>query len=201
MSKNSSRFERTISRFNDIHHEDPEKAVWGGSEIPKACLYHDRLSYWLEQLDPYASEPLQLAARCQHIRRWVISRSDYPEGLSGYRRWRSALMEFHANEASLILREAGYDDATISRVRDFLTKKDLKSDAETRLFEDAICLVFFETELAKFASQHERNRVIRVLRKVWKKMSTKGRETAQQLAAELPTQLQKLLAEAIFRTG
>lgn len=190
-----------MSRFNCVHHEDPETTVWGGSEIPKACLYHDRLSYWLKQLDPDASEPLQLAAGCQHIRRWAISRSNYPEGLSGYRRWRSALMEFHVKEASLVLREAGYDDVTIGRVRDFLTKKNLKSDAEARLFEDAICLVFFETELAKFASKHERDRVIRILRKVWKKMSTNGHETAQQLAVQLPSQLQKLLAEAIFRTG
>ena len=64
----------------------------------------------------------------------MIPRADYPEGLTGYRSWRRALSDFHVQEASSILLDAGYDDATISRVRNFLTKTNLKRDTEMQLF-------------------------------------------------------------------
>lgn len=118
-----------------------------------------------------------------------IPRASYPEGLAGYRHWRSALTDFHVQEASSILREVGYDDATIGRVQQFLAKEDLERNPEVQLFEDAICLVFFETELANFSGKHDRDRLIRILRKVWMKMSLNGRENAQHLAKELPEQM------------
>ena len=200
MPKDLSCFKRAISQFDAVHREDPETAVWQGSEIPRAWLYHERLIHWVEHLDQNASVPLRLAARCQHLRRWVIPRKDYPEGLTGYRRWRSALTDFHVQEASSILREIGYDDATIGRVGDFLTKKNLKRDAEVQLFEDAICLVFFEMELTDFAGKHDRDRLIRILRKVAMKMSQNGREVAQQLTQQLPNEVRDLVDKAISQT-
>jgi hypothetical protein len=170
--------------------------MWQGSEIPRASLYHERLIHWVKHLDRSASEPLRLAARCQHLGRWVIPRTEYPEGLAGYRRWRSALTDFHVQEAGRILREVGYDDATIARVQDFLTKKNLKHDDEVQLFEDAICLVFFEMELTDFAGKHDRDRLIRILRKVRMKMSQNGWEVAQQLTKQLPNELCDLVDRA-----
>ena len=201
MPEDLSCFKRVVSQFHSAHREDPETVMAHGSEIPRAYLYHERLDYWVEHLDENASEPMRLAAHCQHLRRWMIPRADYPEGLTGYRSWRRALSDFHFQEASLILLDAGYDDATIGRVRDFLTKKNLKRDPEMQLFEDAICLVFFETELADFAGKHDRDRLIRILRKVWMKMSENGREAAQQLAKQLPKKLQDLVDVAIIQAG
>ena len=201
MPKDLSSFKRAVSQFDSVHRGDPETVIAQGSEIPRACFYHERLVYWVERLDENASEPLRLAAYCQHLRRWKIPRADYPEGLTGHRRWRRALSDFHVQEASSILREAGYDDGAISRVRDFLMKKNLKSDPEIQLFEDAICLVFFETELADFAGKHDKDRLIRILRKVWMKMSENGREAAQHLAKQLPNKLQDLFDEAIIQAG
>jgi hypothetical protein len=197
MLNDSSNFERAVSRFDAVHREDPETVISHGSEIPRACLYHDRLSHWADHLHEHASEPLRLASHCQHLRRWVISRTDYPEGLMGYRQWRRVLSDFHVQEASSILREAGYDDAMIGRVHDFLTKKNLKRDPEVQLFEDAICLVFFETELAELAEKHNRDKLIEILRKVWRKMSETGREVAHDIVKQLPNKLQGLFAEAI----
>ena len=115
MSKALPRFERAISEFDLIHREDPVTAVRHGAKRPRALLYHERLSHWVDKLEPNASVPLQLAARCQHLRRWAIPRASYPEGLAGYRHWRSTLTDFHVQEASSILREVGYDDATIDQ--------------------------------------------------------------------------------------
>lgn len=195
MPQRLSSFDRAISAFDAVHREDPKQLIWRDAEIPRASLYHERLVHWVEYLNPRAAEPLRLAAHCQHLRRWVIPRTDYPEGLAGYRSWRSKLMNFHVQEAETILREAGYDDATISRVQDFLIKRNLKQDAEVQLFEDAICLVFFEMELAEFAGKHEKDRLIRILRKVRGKMSPDGWEVAQQLAKQLPDELHDLIRQ------
>jgi len=70
-----------------------------------------------------------------------------------------------------------------------------------QLFEDAICLVFFEIELADFAGKHDRDRLIRILRKIWMKMSENGRIAAQQLAKQLPNKLQNLFDEVIIQAG
>lgn len=193
MSENLSTFDRAIAGFDAVHREDPASTVWQGAEMPRAVLYHARLVHWVEHLDADAAEPMRLAAHCQHLKRWAIPRTDYPEGLAGYRNWRNALTEFHVQEASAVLREVDYDDATIKRVQDFLAKKNLKSDVEVQLFEDAICLVFFEMELTDFAGKHDRDRLIRILRKVHRKMSADGWAVARQLAAQLPDELHDLI--------
>jgi hypothetical protein len=201
MTHNSTKFERAVALFAAAHREDPETVISHGAEIARARLYHQRLAHWVEQLDPNASEPLRLATHCQHLRRWAIPRADYPQGLTGYRHWRRALTDFHVQEATAMLREAGYDNTTMDRVQDFLTKNNLKRDAEVQRFEDAICLVFIEIEFLEFAGKHDRNQVIGILQKVWKKMSENGREIARQLAQKLPGKLQDIFDEAITETG
>ena len=56
---------------------------------------------------PKASEPLRLAARCQHLCRWMIPRDSYPMTRAGYLKWREDLKHFHAEKAGAILRELG----------------------------------------------------------------------------------------------
>jgi hypothetical protein len=201
MPMDHSDFERAVFQFDSVHRADPETVFWHGSELPRACLYHKRLNYWVEHFVEHASEPLRLAAHCQHLRRWVILRADYPEGTAGYRQWRKALSDFHVQEANSILREAGYTDTTVGQVRDFLTKKNLKSDPEMQLFEDAICLVFFEIDFANFAHKHNRDKLTRILRKVWIKMSENGREMAPLIAKHFPKELKNLFDEVIGQAG
>ena len=138
MHENTARFEKVIFCFDAAHREDPRLVTSQAKDTQWSLLYHQRLSYWVEYLDPNASEALRLATRCQHIRRWMIPRSQYAEGVSGYRKWRSDLARFHADQAEQILREAGYEKAMIDRVSDLLIKKGLKHDPEVELFEDAI---------------------------------------------------------------
>ncbi len=197
MHENTARFQKVVFRFDTAHREDPRLVGSQAEETQWSLLYHQRLSHWVEYLDPNASEALRLAARCQHIRRWMIPRSKYPEGVTGYRRWRSDLARFHADQAGQILREAGYERATIGRVRDLLIKKSLKHDSEVQLFEDAICLVFLENEFSNFADKHERDKLMRALRKIWMKMSPRGHEVAKQLVAQFTKGLQKVVSEAI----
>ncbi|MGE5320186.1 MAG: DUF4202 family protein [Hyphomicrobiaceae bacterium] len=62
-------------------------------------------------------EAAQLAARAQHIRRWTVPRNGYPMTREDYHAWRTGLYTFHANIAGELMRQAGYDDAMIERVK------------------------------------------------------------------------------------
>ena len=160
-------------------------------------IYHARLVHWVDQLAPEAPAPMRLAAHCQHIRRWTIPRENYPEGPVGYKKWRRELAAFHAQQASDILQAAGYGAQVTERVADFLQKKAFKRDPEVQLFEDAICLVFLENEYAEFATKHDEEKLVRILKKTWVKMSPAGHTHALELSKSLPEKAQDLIARAL----
>src|SRR5258708_21957063 len=100
-------------RFEERHREDPRPAA--GRARSYSSWYHERLAAWVTRLAPDASEPLRLAAACQHIGRWTLPRTSFPDGLPGYKRWRSELARRHAGEAEAILRDVEYGDDVVSR--------------------------------------------------------------------------------------
>ena len=68
-------------------------------------------------------------------------------------------------------------------------------DQEAQALEDCACLVFLESELARFAGGRDRERVIEILRRTWGKMSEAGRRRARTLP--LDTSSRRLLDEAV----
>ena len=191
----SERFREAVARFDRANAEDPNVETADGAPHPKELLYARRMSDALERFAPEASEVVRLAVRCQHIRRWTVPRDTYPDGRDGYRRWRTDLGRFHAETAGGILREVGYDDATVGRVQALLRKERLKADPEVQLLEDVVCLVFLSHYLAPFAAQHEEDKVVGILRKTWRKMSDRGRAAAFDL--DLAPALRTLVARAV----
>jgi hypothetical protein len=186
-----SRFDTAIARIDAVHAEDPEKE---GGEA-KELVYAKRMSAWLDKLAPDASEPLRLAVRCQHLRRWSIERSAFPNDKVGYLRWRKESANAHAALAGEILGQAGYGDA--KRVQSLIKKERIKHDPEAQLLEDTACLVFLEHELAAFAAKHPEEKLVDILRKTWGKMSPAGREAA--LALKLPAPLRALVEKAVAK--
>jgi len=177
-----------------VHAEDPQQDASGE---PAELVYARRMSARLASLAPDASEALRLAARCQHIRRWAIRRSDYPEGAAGYRAWRVDEANAHALTAGEILAQAGYDGATVQRVRSLLRKERLKLDADVQLLEDVGCLVFLEHYFAPFARKHDEAKLVEIVRKTWRKMSPRGHEAALALALAAP--LRAIVEKALGR--
>jgi len=182
------KFRQAIERFDDANARDPM-----GRELP----YAQRMTEWLEKLEPAASEALKLAARSQHIRRWEIPRSSFPMDRAGYLNWRKTLYEFHAEAAARILGEVGYDDATIARVGSLLRKEKLKLDPEMQTLEDVICLVFLENYFSDFAREKDEAKVVNILKRTWAKMSPRGREMALtlNLSASDAALIQKAIGE------
>ena len=188
----SERFARAIARFDAANGEDPNRESDGGGVRPKELLYAERMTAMLARFAPQASDPLRLAARCQHIQRWKIPRADYPMTRAGYQQWRLRLRDFHAEVTGAILRDAGYDDATIARVRSLIRKEGLKTDAEAQTLEDVVDLVFLESYLADFVAGHpgyDETKFVDILQKTGRKMSARGRAAALTLIAPPPALL------------
>jgi len=99
----------------------------------------------------------------------------------GYLKWRADLKKFHAQKAGEILREVGYDETVIRRVQDLNLKKNFPDDPETRVLEDALCLVFLQYQLADLAAKTADDKTVNALQKSWAKMSEAGRAEALKL--------------------
>ena len=194
-AEHTQRFRRAIEEFDRANVDDPNFERVRGTLQAKELVYSQRMTATLDEFEPTAPEVVRLAARCQHIRRWTVPRSTYPEGRDGYRRWRSDLAQFHAEPAADILTGVGYAADTVQRVQVLLRKERLKVDAEVQLLEDVACLVFLTYYLPAFVEQHEELKVIEVLRKTWRKMSTRGQSVALEL--DLPDDLRSLVGSAI----
>lgn len=175
------RFETALRRFDAENAQDPNLEIVDGVARPRELVYAERLTAWVLKLQPAASEALRLAARCQHLCRWQIRRDGYPMTRPGYLKWREDLKRFHADTAGAILREAGYPEDLVARVRALNLKKDFPSDPESRVLEDALCLVFLEFQFADLAAKTAEDKMINALRKSWNKMTPAGREQALKL--------------------
>jgi hypothetical protein len=176
------RLERALAAIDAANAGDPNSIELRGARRPKELAHAELVSAWVARLAPGASEALRLAARAHHVRRWEIPRADYPADRAGYHRWRKALHEHHARIAGLLLAQAGYAPAEVARVQDLVRKRGLGRDAEVQALEDALCLVFLETQLAALAQRMDPAKLVGVIRKTLRKMSP----AAQALAAELP---------------
>ena len=192
----STRFAAAWARFDAINEEDPHQDTDAdGRAWPKELLYATRMSACLARVAPAAPEAVQLAARCQHIRRWAIPRSDYPMTRPAYHQWRNALKRYHAELAGQVLVEVGYDAATVERVQALVQKQQLAQDADVQLLEDVICLVFLEHYFLDFAHKHAEEKVVDIVRKTWAKMTAQGHEWALQLP--LTSEASALVAKAL----
>ncbi len=194
----SKRFCAAIARIDQLNDEDPNRAALNGREVGYELLFSVQLFARVLDLAPNASEGLMLAARSQHICRWTSPRGDYPEGRTGYLKWRTNLKAFHANKAAETLLENGYDAATIDRVRNLNLKQDLHLNPECQALEDALCIVFLEKQFARFSEKTDEEKMVSILRKTWAKMSDAGRDLALTLPLEAPQKrlVEKALARA-----
>ena len=164
---------------------------------PLALAQGRRAEEWVVRLDPEASDALRLAARAHHLRRWALPRSDYPEGRTGYLRWRRAQRERHARDLAAILDEARVDGSVASRATQIVTKRGLGSDPEVQTFEDAVSLTFLETELQPVLDRlDDDTKAADIVAKTLAKMSAAGREQAAQVAATLGERSRRVFAEA-----
>jgi hypothetical protein len=189
------RLERALAAIDAANADDPATLVVDGVERPKELVHAELMTAWVRRLDPSASEAQVLAARAHHLRRWSLPRSAYPEGRAGYLRWRTTLKRQHATEVAEILRGVGYDDATVEQVQRIVRKEGLGRDPAVQVHEDALCLVFLQTQLVDVTEQLGDAKTIEVLQKTARKMSPQGLAAVAELA--LPPAATRILDLAL----
>ena len=177
------RFEATIAAIDAANADDPATLLVDGIARPKEQTHAEMMTRWVLALEPEASEELLLAARAHHVRRWMIPRTAFPAGRSGYLRWRRALHQVHAELAAAILEDHGYGRAAVERVFALIAKEPLlqQGDADAQTLEDALSLVFFDTQLTPIVADLDERRLRRVIGRTWRKMSAAGRQAARRL--------------------
>jgi hypothetical protein len=176
-----SRLQHAFEQFDNYNKTDPTIFEWEGISYPQEYVLAIKLYDWVLKLDPDAGEELLLASRCQHIGRWEIPRDSYPEGREAYLRWRSDLAKYHAEVATAILQDAGYDEQQIARVRQILLKQKMKVDADVQTMENALCLVFLEFQYEDFFPKHEQDKLVNILKRSLLKMDAHGHKFALSL--------------------
>lgn len=191
-------FERAIAAFDSYNKNDPNTDNEDGQVVQKELLYARRMSDRLSRFAPGAGESVKLAARCQHIGRWEIPREKYPMDRKGYFQWRNEEKAHHARIAEKILSECGYGNELIEKVQMLLLKKELFTNADTQLLEDVVCLVFIEFYLEDFASGHDDEKVVDILRKTFRKMSERAKMEAGKI--HLSEKIRSLIDRAVFRS-
>ncbi|HEX6311415.1 MAG TPA: DUF4202 domain-containing protein [Acidimicrobiia bacterium] len=175
------RFERAVAAIDAANADDPNRISVRGKEAPKELAHAELVTGWIERLRPDAPEELLLAARAHHVRRWEIPRGSYPDGRSGYLRWRRALHDLHARVVGELLAAAGYDREAIARVQAIVRKRGLPGDADVQALEDALCLVFLETQFGALAARLDAEKMDAVVAKTVAKMSADGLRLARTL--------------------
>lgn len=178
----TSKFKSAIALIDKKNSEDIHLEIYQDKAYPKELLYSHRMTQKLLEFYPEASEELQIAARAQHICRWKIARNNYPMGKIGYIQWREKLKTMHAEITSGILNELGYNSEFIEKVAEIVTKRRIKKDKDVQMLEDVVCLIFLQYYFESFATKHKDKKIIDILRKTWRKMSTKGQAEAKKLS-------------------
>ncbi len=179
----STCFQQAIAAIDAANADDPFTLTVDGEALPKELTHAEMMTRWVLELEPEASEELLLAARAHHIRRWMIPRSTFPAGRTAYLRWRRALHSVHAELTAAILEDCGYSRPTVERVAALVQKADLlqAGDSDAQTLEDALSLVFFDTQLEPLLDDLDDRQLRRALGRTWRKMSPNGQVAARRL--------------------
>ncbi|MFA6962174.1 MAG: DUF4202 domain-containing protein [Opitutaceae bacterium] len=192
-------YTRARELIDTAHSADPILSPEGR---PAELVYADRVEAWVIILIPNASPILRLAARCQHLERWLTPRASFPEGKPGYLSWRRSLYIKQADRARELLLAAGIPAADADEAHTWISKTGLKTNPGTQALEDAAVLVFLENEIGSFAEQHAeypREKFVDILKKTWRKLSPDGQQAA--LGLDLPPDIAGLVREALAPAG
>lgn len=212
-TKMSDKIQRALSAIDEAHSQDPNLITITEpnaepQSIPYELHYAQKMTSYLESYNPSASEPLRLAIRAQHLRRWEVPRSSYPATKAGYLNWRTFLKNRQADQARQICIDSGYSEDEAGRVAALVRKEGLKrktttttdetaetEEDETQILEDVACLVFLDDQFAAFEKGLDEEKILGILRKTWAKMSDKGRRMA--LEIQMSERCRELVQKAL----
>jgi len=190
------RYEAAAAAIDAANSDDPTTVTVRGHEAPLAQIHGQLAVQWIERLVDDPDEPLLLAGRAHHLRRWELPRDSYPQGRAGYLRWRRDQKARHARDIAVILSPCGYGPDEIERVQRLIRREAVDG---TPAVEDAACLVFIETQLTSLVERMDHALLIDVIRKTARKMTDEGLACVAEIP--LDDRARGVLAEALADPG
>ena len=200
MFQPTQRYKTVIAAIDAANADDPRTIEIAGARHPYEVVYADRMMRRLEAMYPDASEALRIAARGQHIRRFDIPRTRFPDGRDGYNEWRRSCREHHAELLREIMSRNAYPEEEVKQVAKLVKKEQLKKDKESQALENVVDVVFLEHYFDEFSvkySHYDEAKIVAIIGKTLRKMSPKGHQAA--LALGLPERTRKLVLAAVER--
>ena len=206
----SGQLEAATRAIDEANAADPNTLEVRGRSGPKELIHSEMMTEWVQRLDPDADAAQLVAARAHHLRRWTRPRDAYPQGRAGYRRWRTAAARAQADEVASILVGIGAGPDFVERVGGIIRKEGLGkgglgseglgsegpgSDPAVQTHEDALCLVFLETQLDDVVESLGVDHATAVVARTIPKMSAGALERAAALELS-PTGREVLVAAA-----
>lgn len=167
-----------MAKLDALHAQDPRRVEVQGESLPLELWHAGRMGAWLEQVVQTPSELMQIAVRSQHLQRWQVPRSEYPEGRVGYLTWRRDQGVRAGETTAQVMQASGYSAQESAEVARMIRKQGLGRDPGAQAVEDCACLVFLENYFADFSRQVEHDHLVRIVQKTWGKMSPQARELA-----------------------
>jgi hypothetical protein len=197
----NNRVQLFISAIDDINKQDPRLDENGQ---PTELIYSQRMSSMLLKLNPQANDLLQMACHAQHVGRWKIPRSLFPEGKAGYLQWRKKCQFMHSDIALQVIREqcppGMFTEPEQEELKHMLCKEDLKNDPLVQTTEDVAALVFLQWSFKSFYQKHinEEEKIIDIVKKTWNKMSDQGKKVAiNEIVPGLEEELKNIVGKAV----
>lgn len=190
-----SPLDQTLAALDALHAEDPRRVEVDGEPVPQELWHAGRMSAWLERLHEHPDELMRLAVRGQHLQRWQVPRTDYPEGRVGYLTWRRDQGQRAGATTARLMQQAGYTAEQAERVARMIRKQGLGRDPGAQAVEDCACLVFLENYFGDFSRQVDHDHLIRIVQMTWKKMSPQAHELA--LGLPMTDEARGLVEEAL----
>ena len=184
----SEDYKKSLLLIDKVNKGDPNKREDG---ITDAQFYSKKMAEIIHVLSPENPEHIEIAARCQHLCRWEVPRSNFPKGKMGYHQWRRYLYDYQSKKAEDLLRNTGYHENFIQKCSRLIRKEDLGKDEETQLIEDAACITFVKYYLSSFSKDKTKDKLIDILKKTLLKMSDKA--IGILVGSELPDDVRDLI--------
>eukprot|EP00798_Chlamydomonas_sp_ICE-L_P003763 gene3763-13824_t len=194
------KLEKTFKLIDEVNSNDPQQINDKGKSWPYRVIYSNWVSEWVRKIDPKASDEMLILAKGRNIESWRLSeikRDDYAPTSFGQKQWQQDRTVWLTKRLADVMKEAGYDEDSISLVSDFMQQNSdipdpndiRKSDlvgplgstnyrllelaSMTQVLRDADAMVLLEHSFEQMFDRMTAEEILKVLKRELSRVSEK----------------------------
>lgn len=132
---NNEKLEKVFKMIDEINAKDPQQVNYKGQSYPYRVIYSTWVLEKVKECDPKASDELLILAKGRNIESWKLSeirRDDYAPTGFGQRQWETDRKTWLMDRLGGVMKEAGYDEASVALVSDFMMQRNIPDPNDIR---------------------------------------------------------------------